>query len=165
MCRQRGTVLALLLPVLLAQSCAASIKTESLRHCAPRVQLHPCEPCIQAGSRTGLRHLYGACSQKAISDASQLPPPRRVEKENLAAFIAKKREIFMVQMSLDIKQQERRRLAQHAAQVAPKTPILRNRIDTCSCQPAGMSMIGACMTPWPFTVGRCRGTTFRPSMA
>lgn len=57
------------------------------------------------------------CRQKAITDASQLPPPRRVEKENLAAFIAKKREIFMVQMSLDIKQQEMQRLAQRAAQV------------------------------------------------
>ncbi len=52
----------------------------------------------------------------------QLPPPRRVEKENLAAFIAKKREIFMVQMSLDIKQQEMKRLAQRAAQVT-QTPL------------------------------------------
>lgn len=50
-------------------------------------------------------------------DASLLPLPRRVEKENLAAFIAKKREIFMVQMSLDIKRQEMQRLAQRAAQV------------------------------------------------
>jgi len=61
--------------------------------------------------------LGSQCRQKAITDASQLPLPRRVEKENLAAFIAKKREIFMVQMSLDIKQQEMQRLAQRAAQV------------------------------------------------
>lgn len=52
-----------------------------------------------------------------MTDASQLPLPRRVEKENLAAFIAKKREIFMVHMSLDIKRQEMQRLAQRAAQV------------------------------------------------
>ncbi|CAL5225149.1 g7929 [Coccomyxa viridis] len=51
-----------------------------------------------------------------VTDASQLPLPRRVEKENLAAFISKKREIFMVQMALDIKRQEMQRLAQQAAQ-------------------------------------------------
>ena len=56
--------------------------------------------------------------------ASQLRLPRRVEKENLAAFIAKKREIFMVHMSLDIKRQELRRLAQQAAQVIhPLNPL------------------------------------------
>jgi hypothetical protein len=71
---------------------------------------------------TGLSHLYGACSQKGTANVLQLPPPRRVEKENLAAFIAKKREIFMVQMSLDIKQQEMKRLAQRAAQVT-QTPL------------------------------------------
>ena len=60
-----------------------------------------------------------------MTDASQLPLPRRVEKENLAAFIAKKREIFMVQMSLDIKRQELRRLVQQAAQVSrPPDPPL-----------------------------------------
>ena len=64
-----------------------------------------------------------------MTDASQLPLPRRVEKENLAAFISKKREIFMVQMSLDIKRQEMQRLAQQAAQVmrladTPQVPCL-----------------------------------------
>ena len=59
-----------------------------------------------------------------MTDASQLPLPRRVEKENLAAFIAKKREIFMVQMSLDIKRQEMQRLAQQAAQVIRPTDPL-----------------------------------------
>ena len=94
------------------------------------IQLHLYKRRIQAGSRTGLRHLYGACSQKVITEASQLPPPRRVEKENLAAFIAKKREIFMVQMSLDIKKQEMRRLAQRAAQVTPSSVPYNRKAQT-----------------------------------
>ena len=60
---------------------------------------------------------YAVCRHGLVRDASQLPLPRRVEKENLAAFISKKQEIFMVQMSLDIKRQEMQRLAQQAAQV------------------------------------------------
>ena len=62
-----------------------------------------------------------ACRKGPVTDASQLPLPRRVEKENLAAFISKKREIFMVQMALDIKRQEMQRLAQQAAQVMRPT--------------------------------------------
>ena len=75
-----------------------------------------------------------------MTDASQLPLPRRVEKENLAAFISKKREIFMVQMALDIKRQEMQRLAQQAAQVtcpADSPP--------CHTYPVGQDL---CLQEW-----------------
>ena len=39
---------------------------------------------------------------------------RRREKENMADFIAKKREMFLVQMSLDTKREEIRKLEQKA---------------------------------------------------
>ena len=43
--------------------------------------------------------------------ASMLPMDhRRYEKESMADFIAKKREIFLVQMSLDTKRAEIRKL-------------------------------------------------------
>lgn len=41
---------------------------------------------------------------------------RRAELENMARFIAKKREIFLVQMALDIKSAEMRRLGDRARQ-------------------------------------------------
>ena len=54
-----------------------------------------------------------------MSAPGEPPAARRVEKENLAAFISKKREIFLVQMSLDIKTAEMKRLAESAKQVFP----------------------------------------------
>lgn len=59
-----------------------------------------------------------------MSDHKQGSPPRRVEKENMAAFIAKKREIFMVQMSLDIKTHEMLRMVQRADQVITEEAVL-----------------------------------------
>merc|ERR1712196_2550 len=41
---------------------------------------------------------------------------RRREKENMADFIAKKREMFLVQMSLDTKREEIRKLEERAQQ-------------------------------------------------
>jgi len=51
---------------------------------------------------------------KAESDASKLLIPRRQEKENTTDFIAKKREMFLVQMSLDTKREEIRKLEEKA---------------------------------------------------
>ncbi len=42
-------------------------------------------------------------------------PARRTQLENLNRFIAKKREIFLVQMALNIKMAEMKRLAERAA--------------------------------------------------
>jgi hypothetical protein len=44
-----------------------------------------------------------------------------VEKENICAFIAKKREIFFVQLSLDIKREEMGRLKERAQQACDST--------------------------------------------
>lgn len=45
-------------------------------------------------------------------------PARRAELENLANFIAKKREIFLVQMALNIKTAEMERLGERSAQAS-----------------------------------------------
>lgn len=50
---------------------------------------------------------------KAEQDA-KLVMPRRQEKENTAEFVAKKREMFLVQMSLDTKRDEIRKLEEKA---------------------------------------------------
>ena len=44
-------------------------------------------------------------------------PKKLVEKENISIYIAKKREIFFVQLSLNIKRTEMARLEDKAAQV------------------------------------------------
>ena len=64
-----------------------------------------------------IRWSFAVCRRKHLPDFELDSPPRRVEKENMAALIAKKREIFMVQMSLDIKTQEMIRMVQRADQV------------------------------------------------
>jgi len=52
-----------------------------------------------------------------IANAQALPVDhRRREKENMADFVAKKREIFLVQMSLDTKRAEIRKLEERALQ-------------------------------------------------
>ena len=55
-------------------------------------------------------------SDVANSDGKQKPgiSTRRQEKENMAEFIAKKREMFLVQMSLDTKREEIRKLEEKA---------------------------------------------------
>jgi hypothetical protein len=55
-------------------------------------------------------------SEVAKSDGKQKPgmSARRQEKENMAEFIAKKREMFLVQMSLDTKREEIRKLEEKA---------------------------------------------------
>lgn len=52
-----------------------------------------------------------------VAAARPQAPARRAELENMARFIAKKREIFLVQMALDIKSAEMRRLGERARQV------------------------------------------------
>ncbi|KAK9916483.1 hypothetical protein WJX75_003220 [Coccomyxa subellipsoidea] len=47
---------------------------------------------------------------------AQPQQPRRAELENMARFIAKKREIFLVQMALDIRSAEMRRLGERTRQ-------------------------------------------------
>ncbi|CAG9464617.1 unnamed protein product [Pedinophyceae sp. YPF-701] len=54
----------------------------------------------------------------AMSIAAQTMPvdARKLQKENMAEFVSKKREIFLVQMSLDTKRAEIRKLEERAAQ-------------------------------------------------
>ena len=64
----------------------------------------------------------GAGGKRRDGDHGPAAPPvpsdlRRREKENMAEFIAKKREIFLVQMSLDTKRAEIRKLEERALQV------------------------------------------------
>jgi hypothetical protein len=47
-------------------------------------------------------------------DSTKFAIPRRQEKENTAEFVAKKREMFLVQMSLDTKREEIRKLEEKA---------------------------------------------------
>ncbi|BDA40395.1 Cilia- and flagella-associated protein 100 [Coccomyxa sp. Obi] len=54
-----------------------------------------------------------------VAAAQPRPRARRAELENMARFIAKKREIFLVQMALNIKSAEMRRLGERARQARP----------------------------------------------
>lgn len=76
-------------------------------------------------SRSGrLQDLVGATRTLKLSDVGKgetaenalklAAPPRRQEKENMTEFIAKKREMFLVQMSLDTKREEIRKLEEKA---------------------------------------------------
>ena len=51
---------------------------------------------------------------KAENESSKMIMPRRQEKENTTEFVAKKREMFLVQMSLDTKREEIRKLEEKA---------------------------------------------------
>ena len=51
---------------------------------------------------------------KQENDNAKMLMPRRQEKENTAEFVAKKREMFLVQMSLDTKREEIRKLEEMA---------------------------------------------------
>lgn len=62
-----------------------------------------------------------------MANAQALPVDhRRREKENMADFVAKKREIFLVQMSLDTKRAEIRKLEERALQVRCPHPDARS---------------------------------------
>lgn len=52
--------------------------------------------------------------QKKHEETLKLSGPRRQEKENMTEFVAKKREMFLVQMSLDTKRDEIRKLEEKA---------------------------------------------------
>jgi len=72
-------------------------------------------------SRSGrLQELIGKTHTTKMSDiqnqqeTTKLVAPRRPEKENMTEFIAKKREMFLVQMSLDTKREEIRKLEEKA---------------------------------------------------
>lgn len=54
--------------------------------------------------------------ETTLAAASSSAPERRKEKENMADFIAKKREIFLLQMSLDTKRAEIKKLEERARQ-------------------------------------------------
>lgn len=54
--------------------------------------------------------------QSKLNLVAQATRDRRKEKENMADFIAKKREMFLVQMSLDTKRAEIRKLEERAQQ-------------------------------------------------
>uniref|UniRef100_A0A7S4F2N3 DUF4200 domain-containing protein n=1 Tax=Chrysotila carterae TaxID=13221 RepID=A0A7S4F2N3_CHRCT len=96
-------------------------KKESERERAK--QLHVWEKGVV--SRPKVRDYEGDCdSQAQARDAQQAKlnlvaaatRDRRKEKENMAEFIAKKREMFLVQMSLDTKRAEIRKLEERAHQ-------------------------------------------------
>lgn len=75
-------------------------------------------------SRSGrLQELIGETRTLKLSDVAKgtdpegaklVAPPRRQEKENMTEFITKKREMFLVQMSLDTKREEIRKLEEKA---------------------------------------------------
>ena len=58
----------------------------------------------------------GAAQQSKLNLVAAATRDRRKEKENMADFIAKKREMFLVQMSLDTKRAEIRKLEERAQQ-------------------------------------------------
>ena len=63
----------------------------------------------------GKTHTTKTVDVKAQQEANaKLVAPRRPEKENMTEFIAKKREMFLVQMSLDTKREEIRKLEEKA---------------------------------------------------
>jgi hypothetical protein len=51
---------------------------------------------------------------QAENDSTKIVMPRRQEKENITEFVTKKREMFLVQMSLDTKREEIRKLEEKA---------------------------------------------------
>ncbi|QDZ25580.1 hypothetical protein A3770_18p80980 [Chloropicon primus] len=68
------------------------------------------KPVGTTGGQFGKSGLSGATSQQLVSQRT------RLERENMSDFIAKKREIFLVQMSLDTKRAEIRKLEERALQ-------------------------------------------------
>merc|ERR1719181_2177628 len=67
-------------------------------------------------SEPGLMDAEGERGGKSLQLVASVTRDRRKEKENMADFIAKKREMFLVQMSLDTKRAEIRKLEERAQQ-------------------------------------------------
>eukprot|EP00199_Chlamydomonas_sp_CCMP681_P000248 CAMPEP_0119104450 /NCGR_PEP_ID=MMETSP1180-20130426/2658_1 /TAXON_ID=3052 ORGANISM="Chlamydomonas cf sp, Strain CCMP681" /NCGR_SAMPLE_ID=MMETSP1180 /ASSEMBLY_ACC=CAM_ASM_000741 /LENGTH=553 /DNA_ID=CAMNT_0007089215 /DNA_START=31 /DNA_END=1692 /DNA_ORIENTATION=- len=70
-------------------------------------------------SKSLLRQFKPSRSQRealTLAAAASAAPERRKEKENMTEFIAKKREIFLLQMSLDTKRAEIQKLEERARQ-------------------------------------------------
>eukprot|EP00965_Chrysotila_dentata_P247202 6207613-Pleurochrysis_carterae.AAC.2 len=119
-------------------------KKESERERAK--QLHVWEKGVV--SRPKVRDYEGDCdSQAQARDAQQAKlnlvaaatRDRRKEKENMAEFIAKKREMFLVQMSLDTKRAEIRKLEERAHQ--------REEVRARICITSSYGAIFFCLTP------------------
>lgn len=53
-------------------------------------------------------------TKTALDESMKILAPRHKEKENMVDFVAKKREMFLVQMSLDTKREEIRKLEEKA---------------------------------------------------
>jgi hypothetical protein len=65
-------------------------------------------------SRLGIIKSGGASAKFANPKADRMFQGRRREKENMADFVAKKRDMFLIQMSLDTKRQEIQKLEEKA---------------------------------------------------
>jgi hypothetical protein len=65
-------------------------------------------------TRSGRNNTTGGPQQQQQTNAGTSLSTRRQEKENMSEFIAKKREMFLVQMSLDTKREEIRKLEEKA---------------------------------------------------
>ena len=76
-------------------------------------------------------------------------PKRLVEKENISIYIAKKREIFFVQLSLNIKRTEMARLEDKAAQVGKYGQLA---LVHAICNPPFVLLFSA--VAWPMHSGR-----------
>jgi len=96
-------------------------KTKELQRAANRTLAVWEKAGSDGQSRSGrLQELIGKTHTTKMSDiqnqaeTTKLVAPRRPEKENMTEFIAKKREMFLVQMSLDTKREEIRKLEEKA---------------------------------------------------
>ena len=67
-------------------------------------------------AEAGLEDGASMMGQSKLNLVAAATRDRRKEKENMADFIAKKREMFLVQMSLDTKRAEIRKLEERAQQ-------------------------------------------------
>lgn len=77
----------------------------------PKSSLH-----ILVSMKSAIARGY-ACRDSTAAALAAPPTMQRLEKENMTEFIAKKREIFLVQMSLDTKRAEITKLEERALQV------------------------------------------------
>lgn len=66
------------------------------------------------GEDARVASILDVTSKATGQDVKVAPPIRRNEKENMTEYIGKKREMFLVQMSLDTKREEIRKLEEKA---------------------------------------------------
>ena len=76
--------------------------------------LHVWEKGVKPGPGGGTPKQHEVVQQSKLNQVAAATRDRRKEKENMADFIAKKREMFLVQMSLDTKREEIRKLEEKA---------------------------------------------------